>query len=142
VTSSFLKTTVLYGVSWHGRDYMKKRDLLLGTLPLHELWIYSGDGTMEGNIDRESQLLADAVEWILTPVTAGSCSPVPTEIIKELSLLICHLARAIHDLTTAWKITSLNTAEHRLFCSFFLMRFLMRACGDGDIAPRITLGPR
>jgi Ni,Fe-hydrogenase III small subunit len=51
------------------------------------------DRAMEGNIDRESQLLTDAVEWILTPVTAGGCSPVPTEIIKELSLLICAIWR-------------------------------------------------
>jgi hypothetical protein len=29
-----------------------------------------------------------------------------------------------------------------LFCSFALMRFFLRACGDGDIAPCITLCPR
>jgi hypothetical protein len=96
---------------------------------------------MEGDMDRESQLLTDVVEWILTPVTAGGlfpCSHGDNQ--RALPVDLCHLAREIHDFTTPRKITSSSTTEHRLFWSFFLIKFLMRACGDGGIAPCIIVG--
>jgi hypothetical protein len=77
------------------------------------------------------------------PVNAGGCSPVPTEITKELSLSICAIwCKRFVISQQHEEFTSLKTAEHRLFCSFPLIMFSRRVYGDEGIAPRIDLGPR
>jgi hypothetical protein len=59
---------------------------------------------------------------------------------NSLSVDLCHLAWAIRELTSSMIV---HIFKHsRTSAVLLIFKFLVRTCGDEDIAPRINLGSR